>query len=741
MFRILFLVFPCLVWGQIWDFMPKEDHFGSEALLDLRKLNENVAGENGFVILSEDGESFKTENGDAIRFWAVGGGDNARRYDEMELANFAKFLAKRGVNMIRFHGKIHSVTEAINQANQEEIEHIWRLVEAMKKEGIYTTISPFWPHFIKEIPESWELGDYTGGQHKTYALLYFNEKFQNAYLNWLTQLYSTPNPKTGIALKDEPAVGLIQMLNEDGVFFWTIDKVQPSLRKLMESQFHSYLIDKYGSIEKTKRSWGPDSDLPKDDLENHKMELYPIWMATQDSSEANPKRLKDQMAFYYATQANFYQKTYDHLRKIGCKQLINATNWKTANNSKLLDLERATQLSAEVLGVNRYYSDDHEGPNRGWRVQAGDKYVGQSVLFHPEKLPVNVKQFKGKPFVMTESSWPLPHKYLAEATFLTAAYASLSGFDTYYWFSPRAIGWGTQLETFHPFDTIYKEDNLPIYKFNISNPGYLSAFPANALLYRMGYVKEGEPMVLHRSTLENLWERKESPLSEDGGFDPNRDEDTSNTEASELSNMTFVLGKVGLELTKKDTPSFVNHIAMDTLMKRSNSQLTSNTGELVWDYKNGVCTLNSPKAQGVVGFLNTSPEIALTTLKIKSSNDYASILAVSLDNQPLNKSKEMLIQINTLYRTTGYQETQKQWVSDEKTYIGFEIVKTGQLPWQAENTEVMLEIQNTHLKYAIQLDANGYYLKEINLEKRGSQIIIDLPKDALYVILTENKGN
>jgi hypothetical protein len=46
-----------------WSFSYPGDKFTDNALLDLRYLNEKVAGENGFIQLSPDGNSFQTENG------------------------------------------------------------------------------------------------------------------------------------------------------------------------------------------------------------------------------------------------------------------------------------------------------------------------------------------------------------------------------------------------------------------------------------------------------------------------------------------------------------------------------------------------------------------------------------------------------------------------------------------------------------------------------------------------------
>src|SRR5690606_10866041 len=53
-----------------WDFDPPPDPFTADALLDLSHLNEDVAGEHGFIDVDPHGD-FVRGDGEPIRFWAV----------------------------------------------------------------------------------------------------------------------------------------------------------------------------------------------------------------------------------------------------------------------------------------------------------------------------------------------------------------------------------------------------------------------------------------------------------------------------------------------------------------------------------------------------------------------------------------------------------------------------------------------------------------------------------------------
>ena len=727
-----------------WVFEPEQDDFSEDALLDLSYLNENMAGENGFVRLSADGESFVNDQGE-IRFLGIGGGDGTRDMSEAEISNLAKFLAKKGVNMIRFHGQIHSVSNDIMQANDDELDAIWKLVATMKEEGIYTTISPFWPRFIDDIPQSWDIGDYSGTTKKPWGLLYFNDRFQEAYKSWLTQLYTETNPYTGIALKDDPAVGLIQMLNEDGIFFWTIQGVEPSLLAEMESQYYDWLIAKYGNIEDAYAAWDNLAALETDNPSAGKMGLYIIFEATIEQSGDKDKRLSDQITFYTDTQRGFYEEVYDHLREIGCQQLINTTNWKTANSARLLDAERYTYDVADVLAVNRYYNNGHVGPNTGWRFEPGDYYLGDqnSVLYNPHKLPVNVKQVKGKPFIMTESSWPFPNRNVAESIFITTAYSALTGFDTYYWFSLRsgAAGYSDYMDTYHTFNN-FEQNYEPIYKFNIGHPQYLGALPANALMYRQGLIQEGQTVVNEVRSLQQIYDREIPLITEESGFDPNRDSYDNQTDptATEVAPLAYLAGKVRVEYGGDPANSVISS-ELGSLLNFSEKKINSTTGELMWDYEEGIFVLDAPAAQGVTGFFEEEGQVIETSdLVMNIGNEYAAYQVVSMDGEPLSTSGEVLVQVITRFEPSTYRESATTYELNDEQVEGFEVERTGLLPWKGANTDMVLVIKNTNLRSARVLDENGYEEREISVQPAEGGLQVIMPKDAMYVIINTQEA-
>ncbi len=727
---------------NLWTLEYPEDPFNEEAMLDLRDLNESEAGENGFIRLSMNGSGFVNGNGQEVRFWAVNGGDNASRrafraMDDEELARFARFLAKKGVNMIRYHGRLFSVSADINQTNRTEIEDIWRVVAAMKAEGIYTTISPYWPGHVENIPPSWDLGDYSG-EVQPWALMYFEPKLQQAYKQWVEDLYTEVNPHTGLALKDDPAVALIQIKNEDGVFFWTIQGVRPSLLKLVEEGFYQWLIDKYGSISQAYSTWN-QVVLDGDDPDNGRMGLYIIWEATQQQTGGKNHRINDQMAYYAHAQRSFYQEMYDHYRDMGCQQLINTVNWKTADPVKLFDIERWTNTVGEVMAVNRYYDPQHIGPNNGWRIEPGHQYVGSSVLYNPDQLPINVKQVMGKPFLVTESGWNLPHKYQAEGPFLIAAYMSLTGFDSYYWFSPSSAG--IDPEPYWDFANV--DGQTPMFRWTVSTPGQMDMFPANALMFRKGYIQQGDVIIHEERTLQSVTNREPPIISEENGFDPNRDDPGLGGGGAEtlISSLAYLTGPVEVDYQGNPGSTEISS-ALDQLIDTENGLVTSVTGELSWDYKNGICLLDAPAAQGVCGFPGDIESFELSDVTITSDNDYLVVNVVSMDEQPIKESEQILVQVGTVYRPTGWREEPATFDYGDQTVEGYRITNVGKMPWLGERSSVTITLKNSKIRSAHVLDQAGYKKQEVQVQELPDDAVrISLPGDATYLILnTDDPG-
>ena len=172
-----------------------------------------------------------------------------------------------------------------------------------------------------------------------------------------------------------------------------------------------------------------------------------------------------------------------------------------------------------MIAVNRYYNGGaHVGANNGWRIEPGDKFSQRSALANPRELPINLRQVAGRPMIVTESGWVNPLAFQAEGPFLVAVYLSLTGVDALYWFNTSKVAY--DLDPFFPYQ---RPGQKPFLKWTMSTPPILGGFPAAALMFRKGYIKQGQPVVHEERTLKSLWEREPPLIAEDPAYDPNRD--------------------------------------------------------------------------------------------------------------------------------------------------------------------------------------------------------------------------
>ena len=613
--------------SNIWSFLPQPDSFRADALLDLRKLNEPIAGQSGFIGLSPDKNGFVRGDGVPVRFWAVN--FTFRDFSLKDVAHAARFLAKRGVNLVRLGGALesHAKNAKLTDADPGTIDQAWRLVAAMKKEGIYTTISPYWSDELKRVPASWGIEGWPQDQSPV-GLLFFNPRLQEGYKAWLKAWLTPPNPHTGIPLAKDPALAIIQIQNEDSLLFWTEQSIKGKQLELLGKQFGDWTKAKYGTLQAALNHWD-GGGLPEDDPARGVLGIHIVWQFTQPRSGGFKKRLDDQLQFFAETMYHFNAEIARYLREdLGCKQLINAGNWKTVDSIRLNDVERWSYTANEVLAVNGYYSPVHLGPDRGWRINKGDRFENASVLFNPRVLPLSLKQVVGFPMIVTETHWVPPLGYQSEAPFLAAAYQSLTGLDAAFWNGTYEIEWSNRDRA--------EWDSASRAKWSIATPMMLGQFPAAALLFRRGDLTSGHPAVVEHRSLEQLWGRVPPIIAEDPSYDPNRDlGDTARRLqlAGGVDPLAFLVGPV--QVVYGSDPAKTTVADLSRYIDREKKVVRSDTGQLAWDYGRGLCTLDAPMAQGVTGFLRPIGSIKLGDVKIRSENQYATVLVVSLDGTPL----------------------------------------------------------------------------------------------------------
>jgi hypothetical protein len=316
----------------------------------------------------------------------------------------------------------------------------------------------------------------------------------------------------------------------------------------------------------------------------------------------------DQLAFMAKVEHDYYQDLHDHYRKIGCKQLINGSNWITSDAVRLNDLERWTNTPDEVMAVNRYFTGKHDGDNNGWRIDPGHVIADDTALknvratahqhqaggrqaLHDHRIDLGAAQPVPERGAVPDGRLPVPHR----GRLLLLVRADLAGV--------RREVLPALAQHPGPASDVQME---------LLDPGDRRA-PSRPPLWRSAsaYIKQGKPVVIEQRTLESMAQREYPLIGEDSGFDPNRQEGgEAQRNAAKRVDVTkgvdplaFLVGPVEVIYGGDPAKSKVEDLA--PYVHADKKTVSSNTGEIALDYGVGVCTINAPKIKGACGFLKT----------------------------------------------------------------------------------------------------------------------------------------
>lgn len=667
-------------------FEPTIDDFSPDAF-SLRSLNEKIAGETGFIktLKANDATDFALGNGSPVRFFGVNVGPDIVRLAPMQVDYLAASLAKRGVNCVRIHAPLFdpAVGSDIDSTFFAQYHYF---IAALKKQGIYTNLSIYFPLWSKNRP---------------FAQIFFDDTMQKNYRDGWRKLLTTPH--NGITLANEPAVAMLELVNEDSLFFWTFTESNIPAEKwaALEKKFAAHLANKYGSTAKAYAAIG--GKHKRDGVD--RAGLYEAWHMTADGFAKAPKkqRMQEQIAFLAETQRSFYADTRKFLRDdVKTKSLVVASNWITADPAALDPVERYTYAATDIIDRHGYFGGKHDGPAASYSVSKNDTYADRSGLLNPFALPIQFVQSPQHPMIISELGWPKPNRFIGESVALSAAAGAIQGADGLFFFAINSPAWS--------------ESNP---KFAVSTPAVLGQFWANALLYRRGDIATPAPVVRHSLTESQLFSLDNAgPLSAQA-LDALREADARGQKSSgkgdtRFDPLAFYVGPVQQQVGS--TPPINTDFASS--IDRTKKLIRSQNGQLTWHYGEGRLLIDAPRHVAAIGAINKTAS-RFGPITINTRNDFAAIHIVSLDNQPLATSRRMLLQAFTEEKTFGWSTS----ADETKT-----ITDLGGPPQMIKNIEAQITIP---ARRATVLDANGTKRQQLKVEGNT----ITLPPDAMYILI------
>ena len=230
---------------------------------------KGMAGDQGFI--KSVGDSFVDGNGVQRRFLGTNICFTGCFPTHEDADKVAAELARYGINLVRLHyvhhkfppGKIYPKQDSVLEP--EQLERFDYLFAKLKERGIYIYFQlnisrKFTEHNgivnISQLPYF-----YNGIDNIDYRFIQLQQKF-------IHEIMTHVNPYTGLSYKDEPAISMLELANENSIVnAWFTPRynfsslVEPYMTEF-KTQWNNWLISKYGNTKELKKAWlsGFDGD-------------------------------------------------------------------------------------------------------------------------------------------------------------------------------------------------------------------------------------------------------------------------------------------------------------------------------------------------------------------------------------------------------------------------------------------------------------------------------------------------
>jgi len=511
------------------------------------------------------------------------------------------------------------------------------------------------------------------------------------------------------------------MENEDSLFFWTFseDNIPDLQLRLIEKMFGDWVRGKYGSIETAFSKWN-QLKVKRDAPEEGRIGFRPIWNLFHD------KTLRDQdtARFLFEVQTKFYKETYAFLRQLGFKGPITPSNWITASPEVFGPLEKLSYASSGYfIDRHGYFSCNHKGENSAWSIRKGHTYSDRSALHFDPEEPGKPRQFvhpamdphyAGQPSIISETTWNRPNRFRSEAPLYYSVFGALQHTDAIVHFALDGANWSVKPGYF-------------MQPWTLMSPAMMGQFPAAALIYRRGLVASGKVLAKVRLNEDSLFQLKGTVLPQDAALDELRlkdiPADSATKPGSRIDPLIHYAGRTDVEFSAKTAS--VEVADLRPLIDHGKQTLRSGTGELGFDYGKGVLRIDAPCAQGVSGMVAQAGAVETRDLSIRSTMALGHIIIVALDNQPLSRSRKMLLQVMSEEKTTDFQT--------ESAGPGLQrILNIGKDPWLFKRLEGAVKLKRSD---ATRLDVTALDFNGYPAGKSGTADNISLKPSALYYVI------
>ena len=592
-------------------------------------------------------------------------------------------------------------TQALDPAQMERLDNF---IAELKKRGIYADLNlnvarPYKPG--DGVKDAKQLGF-------AKASTFFDPRLLELQKAYARLLLTHKNPYTGATYAQEPAVALVEMVNENSLLEAWMDgrlregdnsrasgtwkNIPDSYAKELTDQYNAWLPNWVGS--KNLERWRKAAGLP---------EGAPIPRLTpEEFTKAPAERFRTEAYFYFEIESRYFNSMKTLLRvELGVKALLlgnsdhnhSRTGYPQLTGTALLDV-----VDGHTYWQHPSYTTDPQtGRQNGFTVK-NTPMVDEPL--HSAVVELTRSAFAGKPYTVSEVNFPFPNETACEGIPALAAYAAFQDWDGIFWYTlaHRDLAELDAKVAGH-FDLAY-------------DPVKMAQLPAGALIFLRGDVSPARQTVTRSYTHDQVIDGMKLGWQDRPYFTAGFPLETPLRHGSRITSLDGA--PTGAFETDKGGP------------------LRSDTGELAWaaDGKgDGLITVDTARSQAAIGHVGVE-RARLKNMAVTTQTPFCAVTLGALDERPVAESGKLLLTAAARMANTGME-----WDAAHTT-----LTKWGEAPTRIEPVKATVTL--TGLAGARQVTATpltgagAATPEKIEAEKSGEAWKLTLDKPALSYLVT-----
>lgn len=657
---------------------PNAALFPDSSIVGFSRLLDAPAGKFGFLQASPSGK-FIWSGGKRAKFWGVNISNKSVWTTHETIDHVVDVLARAGANMVRFEaidsfGALLDVdkSDSSRKLDKTKLATLDYWTSKLRDRGIYYYFDLLDFRQFKPgdgVPQYEQLGRAA----KPYA--FFDRRLIDLQKEFARQLLTHKNALTGLRYVDDPALALVEICNEHGLFFKAdrLDSLVEPYGAQLRQLWNRWLVQQYGSRDGIRAAWGQvgaiDALQPSEEPGSYTVGL-PLFSPALPPDPASPQsvvdvrrspaRLRDGVRFLYEVQRDYFSEMKAALRDMGLKIPITGV----VSNEMVPDVASA---AAECDFTSENYYADHP-------TFAGKEWQGSYFFNDANPLrnssPYMVApwlaalRWENKPVVVREWATVWPNRYRAIAVPEIAAYASVQDLDAVLLFGYQIardpdmlsdfdhqcdpvvwglFGLGAQMflrgdvaPAPYALDVVYTPDLLFRWPNGLTNIDRAAWFvrlnsrvvsgpkTADAAKRTARQPAPGR-MLASRSARRSPAASRPRPTAEN----PLRIAVAADDPAS-LGDILDRFGAQGAPVGRK---------------MLENGLLGASNGQVVRFQNLGMLGVETPRAIALCGELPTNRALPIGSFTLISPTPVAALMAVSLDGKPLDRSRDYVVKM------------------------------------------------------------------------------------------------